>query len=317
MADLWYWKLGFSSNPFNIKPAVLTNELAGIHVEPVLEKISNNEIQFIEAPLGMGKTSMLKNIISTFGGKKKLIYASCIKNECLEVTDLLKNSTLKGKLFGQVPEDMILMVDEAQNISKEDAKEITSYLEQGNIKSVVFFGIEYNKKLLTNHLNNSLNGNIISLPYLAPEEAIGVVRRRIGNLKLIPDYVIREIYGRSNGNPRRLLQNCEDICRKAVELSISELTITDVGTLLETTEPAAKKKSLKTKTKTVKKVKANKKNKTVKTAKKTKVPKKTEKEEKTKIKEKPVATVTYSGYNVENIRTYEEEMSTGKVKPEE
>jgi len=303
MNEPWYLSFGFSSNPFTIKPTALSNELIGIQVEPILEKIENNEIQFIEAPLGSGKTTILKSIIAKFKGQHKLIYASCIKDENLGVYALLKNATLKGKLFGRLSDDLILMVDEAQNISKDDAKEITHYIEQGNIKAVAFFGTSYNKKLLTENLNNSLNGNVTVLSYLNSEEAIDLVRKRIGNIKLIPDYVIREIYGRSNSNPRRLLQNCEDICRKAVDLSINELTITDVGTLLES-EAVPKKAKRKTSKKAAKKVAAKK-------------AKKLKNKSKANKPEEQTATVTYSGYNIDNIRTYEEEMSTGKRKEEE
>ena len=302
VADTWYWNLGFSSNPFSTKPATLTNEVVGVQLEPILEKIDNGEIQFIEAPLGSGKTTLLKSIIARFGGKKKLIYASCIKNECLDLRGLLKNATLKGKLLNKLSKGMILMVDEAQNISREEAQEITDYLEQGNLKAVAFFGTNYNKKLLTNKLNDSLNGNITVLSYLTPEEAVELVRKRIGYVNLIPDYVIREIYGRSNSNPRRLLQNCEDVCRKASELSIKELTLTDAGTLLKTSEPAAaKKKRAIIKAKTSKKAK--------------KYDKKKPKIKKTENHQ--TATVTYSGYNLENIRTYEEEMPTAKKGHEE
>src|SRR3989338_9068213 len=182
MNETWYWKLGFSNNPFTIKPGAITNEIIAYNVQPIIERIKKGEPQFIEAPFGRGKTTILKGIIAKFGGKKKLVYANCIRQECLDVKNLLKNATIKGMLPAEV--------------------------------------------------EASLNGNVIHLPYLTPEQAVELVRQRIGNLKLLPDYVIRELYARSDGNPRKLLQNCEDLCRKAVELSIGELTVTDVATLL-------------------------------------------------------------------------------------
>ena len=51
----------------------------------ILEKAESGSVQFIEAPLGSGKTTILKGIISRFKGKKKLIYCSCISGESLEV----------------------------------------------------------------------------------------------------------------------------------------------------------------------------------------------------------------------------------------
>jgi len=288
MNEPWYSKLGFSSNPFSAKPAALTNEIIGQNTGPILEKIDNGEMQFIEAPLGSGKTSMLKSIIARFGGKRKLIYASCILNESLDVQNILKNASLRGRIFGSLSREMMLMIDEAQNISKADAQEISKFIENGNVKSVTFFGISYDKKLFTDELNKSLNGNVIVLSYLTNEQAIELARNRVGNLKLLPDYVIREIYGRSNGNPRRFLQYCEDICHKAVNLSINELTITDVGTLLKEYETLRNAKKV-----AVKKPKLKRKKKSVK---------------REKSKKNVTATVTYSGYDLENIRSYDEEM---------
>ncbi len=329
MNEPWYWKLGFSANPFSIKPASLTSEVVGRQMQPILEKVESGSVQFIEAPLGSGKTTILKGIISRFKGKKKLIYCSCIIGESLGVKELLKNATIKGRLFGELSNGMMLLIDEAQNITIEDSQAITGLMASGNIKSAAFFGTGYDKSLLSEELNNSLNGNVTVLSTLSSEEAVALVRHRIGNLKLVPDYVIREVYARSNCNPRRLLQNCEELCRKAVELSIKELTVTDVAHLLKSPELAAsgrkRQKKLpeakeETKEKAEKQKKAIQKRKTE--AKRSRKEKKTGAKE-TKARaavsstEPQTATVTYSGYNLKNIRTYEQEMGTVKPIPRE
>lgn len=298
MNQPWYWQLGFEVNPFSIKPAALSNDVIAHKTERIIERISNGDVQFVEAPLGMGKTTMLKKILAQFGGRGKVIYASSVMGENLDVKSLLKNATLPGKLFGAMPGDMILLVDEAQNISKEDAEEIDNFIKSGNIKAVTFFGTSYNSKLFTDELNNALSGNVAMLSYLTPDQAVELVRSRVGNLKLLPDYVIRELYGRTSGNTRRLLQNCEDICRKAVELSIPELTISDVGTLLKVHEPKIPEEPKE------KKELPQKKPRKIKTATTKKQPRK--KTAKAAKKQKT------DDYNLENIRTYEEEMSTIK-----
>ncbi len=329
MNETWYWKLGFSANPFSIKPAALTSEVVGRQMQPILEKVESGSIQFIEAPLGSGKTTILKGIISRFKGKKKLIYCSCINGERLEVKELLKNATLKGRLFGELSKGMIFLIDEAQNLMMEDSLAITEMMAGGNIKSVAFFGTGYHERLLTEELSKSLNGNVTVLSTLSPEDAVALVRHRIGNLKLVPDYVIREVYARSNCNPRRFLQNCEELCRKAVELSINELTVTDVAHLLKSLELAAprrkrEKKLLPAKEETKEKAEKPKKTTTKRktAAKRTRKEKiKTSKESKAiesvSSTEPQTAMVTYSGYNLKNIRTYEEEMGTVKPIPRE
>ena len=317
MNETWYWKLGFSNNPFTIKPGAITNEIIAYNVQPIIERIKKGEPQFIEAPFGRGKTTILKGIIAKFGGKKKLVYANCIRQECLDVKNLLKNATIKGKIFGNIPREMILLVDEAQNLLKEDALEINEFIKKGNIKAVTFFGTEYTKGVLPAEVEASLNGNVIHLPYLTPEQAVELVRQRIGNLKLLPDYVIRELYARSDGNPRKLLQNCEDACRKGVELSLSELTVTDVATLLKTPSEkkpkARKQKTPDTKPKEATKLATEKKKPAIKQLLKKTAQKKQPMREQRQTRE---PRINYTGYNLKNIRTYEEEFGL-KTKREE
>jgi replication-associated recombination protein RarA len=287
--DAWYWKLGFSTNPFSIKPGSLSNDIIGHQVEPILQKMEQGSIQFIHAPFGQGKTSMLKSIISAFGGKKKIAYTSCIDKETINLRNLLRNATISGKIFGIMPSDMILLVDEAQEMSKEDAESVMAYYTKGTIKSIAFFGTEYQARHYPNALSQVLNGNLIHLNTLTEEQAIDLVRKRIGKLKILPDYVIREVYKKSDGSPRRLLQHCEDLCKKAVELSIPELTATHVSSLLSPL-PRARRA-----TRTARKPKAK------------RAPKKRKAGAiiKERIQERVPADATY---NVNNIRTYEEEL---------
>src|SRR3989338_3125534 len=340
MPEAWYLKLGFSENPFNIKPANLTYQIIKHDSAAITTKLADGQAVFIQAPFGNGKTTLMKAIISKFGGKKKLIYTSCVEEESIDVYGLLKNASLKGKIFGKLPQNMILLVDEAQDILQKDCETIESFLSKGNIKSAAFFGINYPSGKFTPVLENMLSGNIISLSSLTAEDAVSLIRTRIGKLKILPDYVIREIYSRFGINPRRLLQNCEDICRTAVELGIDELTVSDVSALLKFTEaelPAKKERKLRKPgnkiqkeqglraeenlseqgTKEIQtaqaplkkkaKKKTAKKNTAAKTAGTKHTKRKTENSE-LQIREPMHDAVTYSGYNLQRIRTYEEEM---------
>ena len=49
------------------------------------------------------------------------------------------------------------------------------------------------------------------------EDAIKLVRKRIGNLPLLSDEMIVEIFKKSKYNPRKLLANCEDVCKQAID----------------------------------------------------------------------------------------------------
>lgn len=233
MAEPWYWKLGFYANPFSIKPGSLSDGIVKHPVKKIIRKIRQGGVQLIEAPHGSGKTAVLKSIISRFGGKGNLVYCSCIRGESLGLRSLLRNSGLAGKLFGKMPREAIILVDEVQDVSTEDAEELGSLMESSVLKSIVFFGTASEGLPLPKNLAEPLKGSVTTLSSLTPEESIEMVRARVGKLKLLPDYVIREICVRSSGNPRRLLEYCEALCRKAVEASVRELAVSHVKTLLK------------------------------------------------------------------------------------
>ncbi len=217
MDKLWFRKVGFGRNPFSIKPAALSYELFGASIDNVISGIEEGKLLFVEAPLGYGKTTLLKSIIHRFGGRKKVVYAHVLPSERLDVKGLLKRSSIAGFITGSLPSNMILVVDEAQYMLPESSAEIMEFYRSGSIRAAVFFGTTYPRNLFANELGAVLNGNIIRLSKPTPEQALSMVRSRIGSLPLISNDDILSAYKKVQGSPRRLLQVCEDICRAAVE----------------------------------------------------------------------------------------------------
>ncbi|MBI2143388.1 hypothetical protein HYU20_03535 [Candidatus Woesearchaeota archaeon] len=232
MADVWFKKLGFGSNPFSIKPAAFSYELFGANIDGVLSGIEDGKVLFVEAPLGLGKTTLLKGIISRFGGRKRVIYAHAVPSQRIDVKELLKRSSLANFITGSLPSGMILVVDEAQNILRDSSAQILEFYRNSNIRAVVFFGTKYSGNGFVGELRAMMNGNLVRLSGPTPEQAVSIVRSRIGSLPLLSNEVILMAYRKAQGNPRRLLQICEDMCRAAVEegkLSVSPSRILGVS----------------------------------------------------------------------------------------
>ena len=232
MADVWFKKLGFGSNPFSIKPAAFSYELFGANIDGVLSGIEEGKVLFVEAPLGHGKTTLLKSIISRFGGKKKVIYAHAVPSQSIDVKELLKRSSLANFITGSLPSGMILVVDEAQNILQDSTAQILEFYRNNNIRSVIFFGTRYSGNGFAGELSAMMSGNVVRLSRPTPEQAISIVRSRIGSLPLLSNEVILMAYRKAQGNPRRLLQVCEDMCRAAIgegKLSVSPSKILGVS----------------------------------------------------------------------------------------
>ncbi len=223
---VWYKELGFSSNPFSIKPGAFSSEIVGYDLSEILKKIDEAKILFIEGEYGFGKTSILKHIIAQFGGRKKVAYYNCNRaEETINTHGILKGS--KGalaRLLGSMPSDLILLLDEVERVSQTDQKDLLKYYKDGNIKSIVFFGPDFDKISFSIELRKLMVNNVIKLTELTENEVVQLVRERIGNLKLIDDRIIKLVFRHSSNNPRLMLENLEDVVRYAVDNNEEQVT---------------------------------------------------------------------------------------------
>lgn len=218
-SDIWYRSLGFKRNPFTIKPAFMHDEVIAYDLESIYNKVDYGEVIFIEGPYGSGKSTILKNIINEFGGKKQVVYYSANRTgKSINFINLLKGKFGPiGKAFGMVPKDMILLLDEACSMSKEDFEALQHFYEKGNFKSIVFVADSFDKLKINDYFLDLIEDNIISLTELDEEEAVSLIRSRIGNSSFLSDEMIKQVYHISKKNPRTLLKNCEDVCKYAYD----------------------------------------------------------------------------------------------------
>lgn len=336
MEELWYKQLGFHNNPFSIKPGAFHNEIIGHDIDAILDKIEEGTMLFVKAPFGFGKSTILKHIVGRFGGKKRVIFTSAAFDNDIDYEVLLRGSSFIGKMAKKLPKGKILLIDEAQDLKKSSARALSSYYTDGNIKTVVFFGVRYTKSKYPPEINSAIGEDVVELNNLTPEQAVILIRKRIGNIDIISDEHIKKAYELANANPRRVLEICEELCRRALLKGLSSVDKSVVDELY----PAGKRRPIRAmKTKVVKdkpiiqekeqditykpveikvdkpKVKPvavkKKKTKKRKPVKKKKVKLKEQKQEIT-IKEEIVQ--DSPSYNIENIRSYEEEYNLPEKK---
>lgn len=235
--DLWFRQLGFWNNPFSIKPAAFSNEVFGNNtiIEDVINNVNAGNILFVEGDYGQGKTTLLKRLIKEFGGQKKLIYYSCNRTESLiDMDELIKGRLgFWGKLFSGKSNDLILFLDEAQDLSREDLEVIYDFYVDDNFKSILFVGSDLKKVPFTKEFKDLISERIFKMKKITPDEAVQLVRKRIGNIPLMSDKVIKLIYAKSDYNPRKLLKNCEIMCKYAVDNIEDEVTEEMVKEVLE------------------------------------------------------------------------------------
>ncbi len=246
---LWYRELGFNTNPFSIKPAQFDFKIIGYDLKEIFEKIAKGEVLFIEGKYGYGKTTMLKSIINEFGGSRDVVYYSTNRpDKNIDVESLLfgKYGTL-GRIFNMMPKNMILLLDEVESLTQKDQTDLLKFYSQGNIKSIVFFGSNFEKVGFNVELKKSMVNNVIQLTNLTQEEAVELVRQRIGKINLLSDNTIKRVYTLSGYNPRHLLENLEDLCKYAVENNDDEVAEEHLKEVLKVKEKKQRKKRKKQK----------------------------------------------------------------------
>ncbi|MFH0808535.1 MAG: AAA family ATPase [archaeon] len=226
----WYNELGFFNNPFSIKPAVFHNELFGnsFAISRIAKKLEEPGIVFVSGEFGTGKTSALKKLIAEFKGGvfsgKKVIYYNCNQSDrSIDYDRLLINSGgFLRRLFGIRKKNMIILLDEMQDMNRKDLNRVKEYYDNGFFRSVVLVS-KYDDLNLTEDLDYEIGSSRFKLGNMTKNEAIMMIRKRIGNLKFISDEMILKIFSKDE-NSRNFLKNCEDVCRVAFESGASEVS---------------------------------------------------------------------------------------------
>jgi energy-coupling factor transporter ATP-binding protein EcfA2 len=221
--ETWYNKVGFYSNPFSIKPAAFSDELFGFEeaVDQLIEDIGNGSFYLITGTYGNGKTTLLKRIVNNLRGRRVIYHNYLKSNSNIDFEELFTGMSFMRSLFGVMRKDNILLLDEAKHISEDDLKKINELSEKGYIKSAIFVSPDDKIELIA-EINEKIGNNRIGLNSIKEEAAISLIRKRIGELKLLPDTAIAKIF-KMDKNPRNFLRNCEDVCKYAVDNGIKKV----------------------------------------------------------------------------------------------
>lgn len=218
MEKVWYSEYGFESNPLSIKPGEYTKTVSNYEgkLREITKLVKAGKFVFITSEYGRGKTSVLKKIARAFAGQRKVAYVSGNSiNKGLEMDSILSGA---GGLFSRVlgirSRDVILLLDETQDINQNDADSIVRAYDEGYIKSVVIASASKPHPAINRMFNGLIGKNRFTLEGITGDDAVKLVRARIGKLEIISDEMIRMIYSHDN-NPRALLRNCEDVIRHA------------------------------------------------------------------------------------------------------
>lgn len=209
----WYKDLGYSKNPFSIKP----NEGYELFfddkslVDDVLKNIDDGKNIVLRGAFGTGKTSILKTIIDEFGGERKLYYYNAYsKSSNIDFSRVLKNAGgFFSRLFKIKSKDVVLFIDEVHHLSNENLIELNDYYGE-YFKSIVFASSNKSYEV-TKDLKVSFD--YVNLDNFTEKDAFSMVKDRLGeDQDILNDSEILDVYKKSF-TPRDFLLSLESYCK--------------------------------------------------------------------------------------------------------
>ena len=82
---------------------------------------------------------------------------------------------------------MVVLMDNVHELSKENTERLKYYFDQNYIKSIIFTCDKYSKVKFSESLKDRIGQRVVETPKLASEDAVEVVRNRIGESELFND----------------------------------------------------------------------------------------------------------------------------------
>src|SRR3989338_9994504 len=201
MESEWYEELGFLENPFDANRFF---EIVG-HYELKKELayfIQSGSLAFVNGGSGEGKTSILKYLTDVWDGNGKVVYVNC-KNgkKFLNINDIIMNGVgILGRIFNKKPKNMVLLLDNAEYLTKKNCEKIKSFYDHNYLKSVVFTGEDYEKVAFTQSMKQRLSKRQVCIEGIDENDAIRIIRSRINSSKIMNNEMIKEIFLRSRKN---------------------------------------------------------------------------------------------------------------------
>lgn len=234
--ETWYSQLGYAFNPFTIKPGFFDDEVFGYdnEIDDLVLALQGKSMNFLEGDFGLGKTSIVKYILTELKGVYRIAHISRNRSDrAFNYESLLKGAN-KGfaKFLGKKAKNVVLIVDETQKINRSDCEQIINLYDEGFIKSVLFIDASFKEARLTGDIKKEIGKKIITLKSLSPKDAIELVRSRLeGHDELITDEFIKKVFDKSGKNTRQFLLNMEDVCRNTINKNRVMVTKDDLNVI--------------------------------------------------------------------------------------
>lgn len=210
----WFEEAGFDENPFSTDPAFSARSSVGLE-KPLAELeycVSSGSIVFVEGAEGSGKSVLLQKLAEKLGGRAVNVDAAAANVDIRPIVS--KKTSLLGRLFGKGPSNIVLLVDNAASLSPGSLELLKYHYDNNHFSAVVLAGTSLKSSGFSPSIIDRIGNRIVRIAPLAEEEALLMVKNRLGSSGLFSEGVVRKIYKMSGKNARKFLQLCENAWKK-------------------------------------------------------------------------------------------------------
>ncbi|MFH1592836.1 MAG: ATP-binding protein [Candidatus Woesearchaeota archaeon] len=220
---MWYRIYGWKENPFSNKAGV---ELVGVDAEKerIKDYVVAGDICFLTGERGVGKTSLLGWLRDSLR-RHSFIYIDGEEYEEVDLDYLLKKN---AGFWRKYPKNAVLLIDESQGVDEDLKKLLRIYWEKGLIRSVVISQIDDKLKNFSDDIKHRIGFRVIGLGKLNSSDSVRLIKDRCKANCPFDDVAINSIVEISDGNPRRILENCERVCIEVRKKGITKYDVEKV-----------------------------------------------------------------------------------------
>jgi len=215
----WFEQFGFYENPFDTELSVSAKMAVGLEkpLDELIYLVKSGSLIFVEGAHGSGKSVLLSRLARKVG--RRAVYIDLSGKPDIR-SAIRKKASFFSRLLGNYPKRVVLLVDDVVSVPARVAEAIKYFYDSNIAESVVLAGEGIRESGLPLSIIDRIGNRIVRLAPLEEEDAITMVRNRIGNSNVLEEDVIRKIYRMSGKNGKKFLQLCEEACKaKAGDLN--------------------------------------------------------------------------------------------------
>ena len=213
-----YKKIGLGTYAFSLDARKTVDDLV-THVDEakdLLYWVESESMVLIKGPVKSGKTRLALEVIENFKGEGRVIYIDLdTYNKEVDVGHLLiGNQSLFRRFFNKMPEDMILIVDNAQDLGTDFYRRLQYFFDQGYLKSVIFIEKAGSTLDLPESIKSRIGHKIIDLMPLNKSQCFSIAEARFN--EFLNKDQLEKVWLRSNGLIS-FFENCQKIADKFLD----------------------------------------------------------------------------------------------------